>query len=146
LAASLEGRALTAFTARLIRLRHAHPILRCAKFLYGKEEFPGGILDIAWFDEQGGVIPPGDWNDPEHRTLILRRASRSNDGTIPVLTLLLNPTGDDCLFRLPPPAMNTSVLIDTAAPEAPEQPLTEETMTVSAHSAVLLLAAIEGQP
>ena len=65
LAASVEGRALIAFTTRLIKLRHAHPILRCAKFLYGKEKLPGGLLDIAWFDDQGGVIPPEAWNDPE---------------------------------------------------------------------------------
>jgi isoamylase len=146
LAASVEGRALIAFTTRLIKLRHAHPILRCAKFLYGKEKLPGGLLDIAWFDEQGGMIPAEAWNDPEQQTLILRRASRSDDGTIPVLTLLLNPTTQDRPFRLPPPSMKTWVLIDTAAPEAPERPLTEETLTVSAHSTVLLLASVEGKP
>jgi glycogen operon protein len=145
LAASPEGRALTAFTARLIRLRHAHPILRCARFLYGKEELLGGLLDIAWFDEQGRGISPEAWNDPAQRTLVLRRAARTDDGTIPVLTLLLNPTEERRPFQLPPPAMKTSILIDTAMPEAPEQPLTETTVVVSAHSAVLLLATAGGK-
>ena len=143
LATSADGRALAAFTARLIGLRHAHPILRCARFLYGKEELPGGVLDIAWFDEQGGPISPDAWNDPAQRTLVLRRAARADDGTIPVLTLLLNPTEECRQFHLPPPAMKTSVLIDTAKPEAPERPLTEAIVAVSAHSAVLLLAIVE---
>jgi isoamylase len=144
-ASSVEARALSAFTARLIKLRQVHPILRCARFLYGKEKLSDGLLDIEWFDEQGGTISAEAWNDPEQRTLILRRASRDDGGTIPVLTLLLNPTGDDRPFHLPPPAMRTSILVDTAAPEAPERWLTEETVTVSAHSAVLLLATMEGQ-
>jgi isoamylase len=144
-AAAPESRALIAFTTRLIKLRHAHPVLRCAKFLYGKEELPGGLLDIAWFDDQGGTISPDAWNDPEQRTLILRRAARNDDGAIQVLTLLLNPTGEDRPFHLPPPAMQTSILIDTAAPEAPDQPLVKETVAVSARSAVLLLAIADGQ-
>ena len=41
--------------------------------------------------------------------------------------------------------MKTSILIDTAMPEAPEQPLTETTVAVSAHSAVLLLATAGGK-
>jgi len=145
-AASAEGQALIAFTTRLIALRHAHPILRRAKFQYGQEEFPSGLRDIAWFDEQGGVIPPEAWNDPEQRTLILRRAALRNDGGLAVLTLLLNPTTEDRDFRLPPPSMQTSILIDTGAPDAPEQPLTGETVTVLAHSTMLLFALVEGSP
>ena len=34
-----------------------------------------GVNDIAWFDEQGGGISPAAWNDPEQRTLMLRRAA-----------------------------------------------------------------------
>jgi len=146
LAAAPEGQALIAFTTRLIKLRHAHPILRCAKFLYGKEQLPGGVLDIAWFDEQGGTIAPDAWNDPEQRALILRRAARDDHGAVTVLTVLLNPTAEDRSFHLPPPAMQTTILIDTAAPEAPEQPLNEATVKVSARSVVLLLRTAEGKP
>ena len=39
LAASPEGRALTAFTARLIRLRHAHPIFTAQSFCMARRNF-----------------------------------------------------------------------------------------------------------
>src|SRR4051794_17816406 len=38
LAESSEGRALIAYVARLVELRHQHPVLRCRHFLHGKDE------------------------------------------------------------------------------------------------------------
>ena len=64
LAESDEGRLLTDFVARVIALRHEHPILRCASFLHGKDEPAPDVLDIAWFDEQGEVISAEAWNNP----------------------------------------------------------------------------------
>ncbi|GLK81499.1 glycogen debranching protein GlgX [Methylopila turkensis] len=140
LAASPAGRDLTAFVARLIRLRAAHTILRCKNFLHGREEPAPGVLDIAWFDEAGLELTAGAWNDGGERTLTLRRATRGAGGSAPILTLMLNPTADDRTFRAPPPALPTTVLLDTAAPDAPERPLEGDTIVVAARSAVLLYA------
>ncbi len=140
LAASPEGRAFIEFTARLIALRRAHPALRQPNFLMGQHELAPDVLDIAWFDEAGAAIPPEAWNNPEQRTLVLRRAARLADGRVPMLTLLLNPTPEDRHFALPPPHRPTRLLLDTAHPAAPERDLCGTKVKVLARGAVMLLA------
>jgi isoamylase len=136
-----EGRALIAFVARLIALRRAHPALRCPHFRMGRRELARGVLDIEWFDAEGGPIAPEAWNNPEERTLVLRRAARLPDGRVPMLTLMLNPTGADRGFALPPPDRPTRLLLDTAEPEAAERDLPSlDDVPVRAHSVVLLLS------
>jgi glycogen operon protein len=143
LAAFAEGAALIAFIARLVKIRQKYPVLHGPRFLHGHEKFSGGVLDIEWFDESGVLISPDAWNDSSQRMLVVRRASRGEVGTVNVLTFLLNPTGAGRLFHLPPPGLPTLVLLDTAAPEAPERTLSGQEVTVSEHSAVLLLAEIK---
>jgi glycogen operon protein len=139
LAVSKEGRAFTAFVARLAALRRAHPALRNSRFLYGRYTLAPGVRDIEWFDERGAVIPAEAWNNPEERTLVLRRAARLVDAGVEVLTLMLNPTGDDRVFVVPPPALPTRMLVDTASPGEAEHELERSEVMVSARSAVLLL-------
>ena len=85
------GQELTAFVQRLIAIRLEHTALRSRHFLHGQNEPAPGILDIAWFDENGAGIPDDTWKNPELRLLVLRRASANEDGTVSLLTLLLNP-------------------------------------------------------
>src|SRR5262249_27491622 len=98
LAESDQGRVLTEFVARLIALRHRHPILRCANFLHGRDKPAPDVLDIAWFDAQGNELPSEAWNNPHDKTLALRRAAADPDGSVPLLTCLFNPTPDDQTF------------------------------------------------
>ncbi|HEY6578335.1 MAG TPA: hypothetical protein VIY09_03360, partial [Rhizomicrobium sp.] len=142
LARSPDGAALTAFVARLIALRKANPILRCRNYLYGKEETTRGVLDIAWFDEQGGIISADEWNNPNERTLVLRRSAKRDDDMVDVITLLLNPTPEDHTFHLPAPHLESRVLLDTANPEAPERKLDGAVVSVAARCAVLLMAGV----
>jgi isoamylase len=73
--------------------------------------------------------------------LVLRRAARLPDGRVPMLTLMLNPTGADRGFALPPPDRPTRLLLDTAEPEAAERDLPSlDDVPVRAHSVVLLLS------
>ena len=139
LAASPKGGALTAFVARLAALRRAYPALRNPRFLYGRHKPAPGVLDIEWFDQQGETISVEAWNNPEERTLVLRRATRLPDGSATVLTLMLNPTDEDRVFTMPQPALPTRILIDTAAPNEPEREVERSELMVSARSAVLLL-------
>ena len=140
LAETPEGRAMTAFTARLTALRRAHPILRCKHFLHGHEQPAANVLDISWFDDQGVEVSSGAWNDGGQRTLTLRRAALRDEGDVAILTLLLNPTETDRRFTLPQPSLPTSMVLDTAAPEAPERGVEGDEFDVSAHSAVLLMS------
>jgi isoamylase len=142
-AESPEGQALTDFVARLIRIRHTNPVLRCRHFLHGKDEPAPGILDIAWFDTHGEIIPPESWNNPEKRLFAVRRAHTNGDGTVSVLTLFLNPSDKDRVFRLPTQNVPTRLLIDSAAPDQAESDVTGEEITVVARSAVLTKSVLQ---
>jgi glycogen operon protein len=137
LAETEEGRLLVDFVARVIALRHQHPILRCANFLHGKDQPAPNVLDIAWFDEQGEVISGEAWDNPAERTMVLRRAAAVTDGGVQILTCFFNPTPEDRSFKLPPPQLPTTLLIDSADPAATERPVEAGIVTVGARSVVL---------
>jgi isoamylase len=137
LADSDEGRLLADFVARMIALRHEHPVLRCATFLHGKDQPAPNVLDIAWFDEQGEVISAEAWDNPAERTMALRRAAAAPDGSVPILTCFFNPTPEDRPFRLPPPQLPTTLLIDSADPGATERAVEGDIVPVKARSVVL---------
>ena len=141
-----QARELAAYVARLIQLRHENPILRCRHFLHGKDEPSPGILDIAWFDTHGEIISSESWDNPEKRLFALRRASRNADGTVPVLTLFLNPSDTDRVFRLPTQNVPTRLLLDSADPAKPESDVVGEEVTVAAHSAVLTKSILKTPP
>ena len=95
MAQSKEGGELIAFVSRLIALRQKHRALRARHFLHGLSKPAPGISDIGWFDERGEGIPDEAWRNRDLRLLALRRAARNEDGTVSLLTLLLNPTAED---------------------------------------------------
>jgi glycogen operon protein len=136
-AATPEAEALANFVARLVRIRHENAVLRSRHFLHGKDEPAPGILDIAWFDTHEEIIPPNSWNNPEKRLFAVRRAAKNDDGTASVLTLFLNPSEQDRVFRLPTQNVPTRVLIDTALPDMDERDISGEEITVVARSAIL---------
>ena len=133
------GQALARFVARLIALRHAHPVLRSRNFMHGQEQPVPGIADMSWFDEDGQPVSVESWNNPEKRIIVQRRAMQNPDGTVPALTLLLNPTDAGVSFRLPPPQAPSRVLIDTDKPDAQERDLEGEHVEVAGRSAVLVI-------
>ena len=139
-AALPENAAFTAYVARLIALRREYPVLHCPVFLHGTAEPAPQIRDIAWFDQHGEPISPTAWNDPEQRTLILRRTMANGDGTVSILTLLLNPTAEDRRFQLPTPLLPSRVLMDSATGNDARGALHGASTHVTAHSALLLIA------
>ncbi|MDF0488747.1 glycogen debranching protein GlgX [Sphingomonas sp. H39-1-10] len=136
-AESPEGRSLFAFTSRLIALRKTHEVLRSANFLYGQDSPGYGINDIEWWDERGETMSPDDWNNPEGRALVMRRAVALEDGRIEALTLLMNASEDAITFTLPAPNSDREVLIDSAQPDLEPTPI-GDTYEVQAHAAVLI--------
>ncbi|HMF22681.1 MAG TPA: glycogen debranching protein GlgX, partial [Pseudolabrys sp.] len=143
LANSTAGREMRDFVSKLIAVRQEHTALRSRHFLHGQREPAPGIFDIAWFNEDGKNIPEASWNNPEHRLLCLRRATRNADRSVSLLTLLLNPTGEERLFQLPQPALSSRVLVNTAQPKTEEFDLKDSKVEVDSYSAVLLYAKVE---
>ncbi len=137
LAASSEGQALSAFTARLIALRKAHPLLRAGAFLYGQEEVAPGVLDIEWFDERGQRLSPEDWQNPEGRALLMRRARRLPGGELELIALALNGADQTLSFALPSEGLAFERLVDSADPQAGLGPV-GETLELPGGAAVVL--------
>ena len=138
-----DGQILSDFVAALAKARHDYPLLRCRSFLYGDRELAPGITDIAWFDEKAQTPSPDDWNAAEARLLTLRRAAAGDDGTICVMTLMLNATQEPRSFRIPPPTP-VILMIDSANPGAPEMLVEGEEVEVAPQSLVLLRGRIAG--
>ena len=140
LADSPDGRALTTFVQRMIALRHRHTVLRAPRFLHGQDELAPDIRDIAWFDAEGAPVSNESWNNPEERRLVLRRAGRNGDGKVSILTAFFNAGAEEQRFRLPPPGLPARLLVDSAAPDAPEREFEGEEIVVGARSVVLILS------
>ncbi|MEI7034776.1 glycogen debranching protein GlgX [Streptomyces pratensis] len=149
-----EWRDLTELTARVLRLRHAHPVLRRRAFFSGRAQAPGGLRDLAWFARDGREMTEGDWYAPA-ATLGLYLSGRDipgrdargepvvDDSFLAVLHAGAEPTG----FALPgaPWAHAYELLLDTSRERQAEAPGTvwqggTET-TVPARSVLLLRVA-----
>ncbi|MBX6742888.1 MAG: glycogen debranching protein GlgX [Acetobacteraceae bacterium] len=141
-AATPEVRALYHFTSRLIALRHRLPPLRPPAFLHGGTVLRPGLNDIAWFDQHGHAMTPEAWNEPEARTLALRRAMAAADGGVDVILLLLNADGAGHAFALPQPRLDWMLVLDSAHPDMPERPVLDEAVPVAPRAVVLLAAQV----
>src|SRR5262249_42306168 len=145
IADAAAGHEMRWFVAKLIALRQEHAALRSRYFLHGRSEPAPGIFDIAWFEASGELIPETSWKTPETRLLCLRRAMLNEDGTISLLSLLLNPTADDHQFVLPSPTLPGTVLIDSAEPNAKPAIVTDQKVVVQWRSVVLVLSKLESR-
>lgn len=110
---------LAAFTARLVRLRHDHPVLRQTRFLHGRPRAADGLPDVIWRRADGGTPAPEDWHDPAFRCigLELRMAAEGRDAA-DALFIVLNGDGPVRL-TLPETAPGWWQVIDTAHPDLP---------------------------
>lgn len=119
---SAEGHALSDFVRRLAAIRRHYPLIRANRFLHGEVEVAPGIIDIDWFDERGEHLADEDWHNSEGRALVMRRARRLDDGSVEAVTMLMNGSAEPLTFRLPPPdELQRRLVIDSAAPHAPER-------------------------
>jgi glycogen operon protein len=139
---SVQGRALTAFVARLIALRKHHPLLRETHFLQPDREVLPGIHAADWFDHEGNPLVNGDWHAAQGQTLALRRAGPDAAGRLEVLMLLYNASADDVVFTLAPPRLEWNLLIDTTVPETANHGVSSEAVCVGSHGFVLLAAPV----
>jgi isoamylase len=113
-AQSLSGLEQQLFLARLLQLRRDHCTLRSGYFQHGLREPLPQVRDIEWFDENGDVMRPEDWQYTEGRLLCVRRAARLDDARAEVSLLLINTTADVHGFQLPQPQLHWCLRVDTA--------------------------------
>ena len=87
-------------------------------------------------------MTPEAWNEPEARTLMLRRAAAAPDGAVEVTLLLLNADAAGHVFALPPPRLDWTLVLDSAHPEAPEHAVHGASVRVAARAVTLLAARL----
>jgi len=141
------GKSLIDFTQRCIAARRARPTLHASRFYTGDLEVLPGLYDTSWFDEYGQPMSEESWRYSEGRLLTLRRVARietkrSHASEVTASLFLLNALWEDREFVLPEPVLQWKVLIDAAQKdgEPPLHVIDNNRITVSAHSAVLLVA------
>ncbi|MFJ4910869.1 glycogen debranching protein GlgX [Streptomyces sp. NPDC088726] len=144
-------RALTDLTARVLALRHAHPVLRRRAFFSGRPQAPDGLRDLAWFTLRGAEMTEQDWYAPA-ATVGLYLSGRD----IPGRDARGEPVTDDSFlavlhagdrpvdFRLPGPpwARDYELVLDTAREDQSTAPGTvhrgDSALPVPARSFLLL--------
>ena len=118
---------LREFTKRLIALRRAHPVLRRASFLGGRELKGSGLPDVWWFRADGLKMTRRDWQGGEH---VLGMFLNGREITTPgphgedieddSFLLLFNAHEEDRMFMLPRRRFGAqwALELSTADPEA----------------------------
>ncbi|WP_082119953.1 glycogen debranching protein GlgX [Saccharothrix sp. ST-888] len=125
-----EWRALHDLTARLIRLRREHPVLRQRAFFSGRAAVPGGQQDLAWFTARGREMTEADWFAPTavlgmllSGTAMSERDQYGRALTDDSFLLVLNAGAQAVPFTLPgePWAAAYESVLDTARPDLPSR-------------------------
>ncbi|WP_329040736.1 glycogen debranching protein GlgX [Streptomyces sp. NBC_00178] len=149
-----EWRQLTELTARVLSLRHRHPVLRRRAFFAGTPQAPDGLRDLAWFTSRGEEMTAADWYAPA-ATLGLYLSGRDIPGrdarggqiTDDSFLAVLHAGHLPCDFRLPGPpwAQAYELVLDTSREEQSTAPGTLHTggavLTVPGRSVLLLRVA-----
>jgi len=115
------------FTARLTRLRAAHPIFRRRRFFHGDPVEGSPVADIAWLRRDGRRMTKDDWNTERADAIgvflngrgIPERDLLGEPIVDDSFLLLANPLPEPVTFTLPGPAFARSwqLVLDTAEPE-----------------------------
>ncbi|MEW5421080.1 glycogen debranching protein GlgX [Amorphus sp. 3PC139-8] len=106
-----------ALVRRLADIRRRHPALRLDSYLTGAAVDGRGLPDIEWLTADGGAMTPGDWTDPERRTLTLVLYAGGAPTTGDRVAVVFNAGADELTATLPPPrdACLWRVVVDTGA-------------------------------
>jgi isoamylase len=142
-AESASGVEQQLFLARLLQLRRDHCTLRSGYFRHGLLEPLPQVRDIEWFDENGDVMRPEDWQYTEGRLLCVRRALRLDEARAEVSLLLANTTPDGHCFQLPQPQFHWYQRLDSATGAPLDRAIEQSQIEVAPHSLQLLTAVVE---
>ncbi|MFJ2956875.1 glycogen debranching protein GlgX [Streptomyces sp. NPDC087270] len=149
--------ALLDLAARLIALRHAHPVLRRGGFFSGLSLAPEGLRDVTWFGPDGREMAEEDWFAPSATLGMLlsgrdipQRDARGEPVVDDSFLLIVHADHRPLEFTLPGPpwASGYEVVLDTAEDGTPAQLVADGTagrlvaggrpVTISARSVRLL--------
>lgn len=109
--------ALTSFTARLIALRKAYPVLRQHRFLHAKLR-ADAVRDVIWRRPDGAEPGAADWHDAGFRCLglELRHAAAAQNPDPEAVFVLVN-AGPEQPVHLPDTSATWYLILDTTRPD-----------------------------
>jgi isoamylase len=149
-------RSLFDLTARLLRLRRAHPVLRRKAFFSGRPHGPEGLRDVTWFGGSGTEMTDADWFAPG-ATLAMylsgseipQRDARGEPVTDDSFLCVLHAGRTPAAFPLPgaPWAAAWELLVDTSLEDQSEDTgsrLPAGTRMVLPARSALVLRALPG--
>ena len=145
-AGSTSGLEQQLFVARLLQLRRDHCTLRSDYFQHGLFEPLPQVRDIEWFDENGDVMRPEDWQYEAGRLLCVRRALRLDEARAEVSLMLINTGSEVRSFQLPQPQFHWTLRVDSASGALNDREIDRPQLEVAAHSLQLLTAVVEAPP
>ncbi|WP_020401413.1 glycogen debranching protein GlgX [Kordiimonas gwangyangensis] len=131
--------ALRAFTAQLVRIRRANPLLSQAKFLHGEEVDGGPQRTVVWLNGNGEEMTSADWDDASARTLIAQLSDSASS------LIIIQHAGDN-VFDFPlPEGTAWKRILDTSrsGDEFADEP-TSASVAVAAESTVVLVSTAGG--
>ena len=141
-------RNLLELARRVFALRHSNPVLRRRHFFRGKDASSPTGKDVMWVRPDGHEMQQGDWQNPDNHVLGMLLSGEATDEVDDrgrplkgdTLLLLLNGGEGGCRFALPAvqESGSWSVLLDSAHEERTGPPEDGSSVTVDAHSLVLL--------
>ncbi len=112
------------FTKRMIRIRHAHPALRRAKFFKGRRIHGTGSRDLMWFRHDGVIMTEEDWGNPSTASLAMFLAGRGIDDVDEEGKAVVD---DDLFFIVNGSDSELPYTLPALAPEAPDWELCVDT-------------------
>lgn len=120
-----QNKELEQFTQYLLKIRHAHPILRRGRFLVGALNKELGVKDVTWFSANGNEMTEEDWANKDSAFLAMLMDGRAQPSGIKrkgddtTLLLVVNAHGEPVNFTLPssPEGCVWKRLLDTHDPE-----------------------------
>ncbi len=127
---------LTAFVARLVALRAAHPVLRQRRFLHGRIRDADGLPDVLWLRPDASHPAPQDWHDPAFRAVgvVLRMAAEGLDPAPDAVLIYFNCGG---AVPVTLPDGPWELILDTTDPSLVSA---DPPATLPAHSVLMLRA------
>lgn len=137
--------ALIAFTARLIAVRKAHPVLRQRHFLHAATR-ADGVRDVVWRRPDGKEPTAADWHDAGFRCLglELRHAAAAGNPCADALFIVFN-AGAEQPVHLPDAANLWHLILDTTRPDSPLQTPLVSPLVAPAQSVLVFATPPEQQ-
>ena len=141
-ALSEDGKKQSRFVRQLLTLRRRYPQLSRKRFLDARDDHD--TAEVGWLLPEGGAMMPGDWHDPQRRSLMLHLPPVSEEGhgaAAHTHLLLLVNAGIEVQRFVPPDSTQSSWRLLVTSVDEPDLQANEQGDWTLPGRAMALLAS-----